>query len=382
MASDPVNQGAGGSAVVAKVRVPARLVGMVLGTHPGTAGRRWCCRRCSRSWSGRRRWSCRPRSPRRRCCSVRSCSVVSREWRSRSTHPPRSARTTSQSPGLRGSPGSMPGPGDAAPAPEVAGRAHPATRRTTATTTGDPPGPGPTASVHCSHLLPPSPVARRPPAAPPSRLPVVGAVERRGRGDRIRTCGLPLPKRMRYQAALHPGVALVGPVQLSRAERSEAANGRVATTDGVGARAGRQSTDGPVAVVPSGARPPMEANQDGSGNEVDRIRFRRSRLDAMGDRSSGYHRPQGGARGRSSMVEPQSSKLITRVRFSSPAPHVVRSRAGQLTSAPTRWTGPVVPRRISAAPTDTIDGGRGFGAAICSSSSRAANPRPDPEPAG
>ena len=98
-------------------------------------------------------------------------------------------------------------------------------------------------------------------SAPGMRGAGRAAWERRGcRGSRIRTGGLPLPKRTRYQAAPYP---------VCRPTRARA------TISTAGA---------------AGSRLPRALCHPGTGQ-----------------------------RGRSSMVEPQSSKLITRVRFSSPA---------------------------------------------------------------
>ena len=115
------------------------------------------------------------------------------------------------------------------------------------------------------------------------------------RGDRIRTCGLPLPKRALYQAELRPGGS--GATNLAS---------------------------------PSLA----EAGEHGPSHLCNRI-----------ERHQMVH---GHVRGCSSMVEPQFSKLMARVRFPSSPPH--KSTGGLQADAPSdpalsSWPMPVLSHR-------------------------------------
>ena len=111
------------------------------------------------------------------------------------------------------------------------------------------------------------------------------------RGDRIRTCGLPLPKRALYQAELRPGGS--GATNLAS---------------------------------PSLA----EAGEHGPSHLCNRI-----------ERHQMVH---GHVRGCSSMVEPQFSKLMARVRFPSSPPH--KSTGGLQADAPSDPTLSVWPTSV------------------------------------
>ena len=97
-----------------------------------------------------------------------------------------------------------------------------------------------------------------------------------GRGTRIRTGGLPLPKRTRYQAAPHPAAGVA------------------------------------PGTVPGYRR---------AGSPPRRRRSRRSPPPAPVRLASSSGRTLCRLRGCSSMAEPQPSKLVMRVRSPSPAPH-------------------------------------------------------------
>ena len=190
-----------------------------------------------------------------------------------------------------------------------------------------------------------------------------------GRGGRIRTDGPSLPKRVRYQAALHPVVASLGAAGVDRggaaASRSSVrASQSRPRTMWSSSRASIWSTAFCALSIPDsfgsmGSDLPivtMKGRPPGGVGWVSRQPDRSSRSVKTASAAPSAHREgdgegvrYGGAgprgsRGRSSMVEPQSSKLATRVRFPSPAPHHHRRsgrsrgrRAARRPRAPAPW---------------------------------------------